>query len=583
MCGISGITVSDRSIIEKMNGSMAHRGPDADGFFIDDHISLGHRRLSILDLSEGGAQPREEGNWVLSFNGEIYNYLEIRDVLIKKGYQFNTQSDTEVLLKSYLHWGKKAFEKFNGMWAISIWNKESKTLLLCRDRIGQKPLYYRHAKPTLAFASEMKALLTLEGAGKARPEALAEYFAFGFNPESATWYSDIQALPPGHWMEWNPKSGLSKPVQYWAPKWGMERPSEKEALEELDHLLRDSLRLRLRSDVPLGVFISGGLDSLGMASLFDSPWTGLHVALDSKEEQLIRNALSNKESELIVAHPDSFNYTEDFQHIMQHFDTPFADNSSIPTYWICREARNKGFTVMLGGDGGDELFLGYKRYKQMGLYKKWGGAFFIKFAHQFSNKLIPGHDVDKALRFLAKESFEDYYLKLRGGFTKDEWPVLFSRDYIESIKDYNPADAVRERWPKENWPLLKQAQAFDWSNNFVSDILVKSDRMSMANSIELRSPFLDYRLFEWSAKLHPDILHQGELKGLYKKWLRTKLPEEVLNQPKRGFGMNQNTKLKDLAHEAFSVSIDNWLLNQQKIFFLNSFDAFYDKTKKPIK
>ncbi|QTN38485.1 asparagine synthase (glutamine-hydrolyzing) [Cryomorphaceae bacterium] len=573
MCGISGITTNDRGLIERMNRTMVHRGPDAEGYYVDEEIGLGHRRLSIIDLSEGGAQPRVQDHLVLTFNGELYNYLEIREELRGLGHRFDTESDTEVLLTAYKVWGADAFKKFIGMWALVIYDTKTHQMVMCRDRIGQKPLYYTQGSFGLAFASEIKALLQIPGIGKERAEALAEYLAFGFNPEPKTAYEDIFALEPGTYREWNRDQGLGPVRKYWSPGWDVQRPSEREALEELNELLQDSVKLRLRADVPLGVFLSGGLDSMGMTTLFKSPWTGLHVALNEDEHALVEKVMAEKEADLVVATPEEFDYRGDFDHVMKHFDTPFGDNSSIPTYWICREARKKGFIVMLGGDGGDELFYGYKRYKQLDLYSKGGGTVLMRGAHALSRRLLPGHDVDKALRFLAKPTFEDFYIKLRGGFTQDEWPNLLSKEYRKSINGYNPAEEVRKNWPTQDWPTVKQAQAFDWSQNFLSDILVKSDRMSMANSIELRSPFLDHRLFEWSAKLHPDVLYGGELKRLYKEWLLPRLPKEVLNQPKRGFGMNVNDLLHPVTDHRIHPNAAEWLKEQKKIFFLNSFNA----------
>ena len=574
MCGISGITSPDRELIERMNRTMTHRGPDAEGYYLNDYLALGHRRLSIIDLSAGGAQPRTQDHLALTFNGEIYNYLELRSELQKLGHRFHSESDTEVLLAAYLEWGTQCFSRFIGMWALALWDDRQKTLLLCRDRMGQKPLYYRYQKNILAFASELKALLQIEGVGTERPEVLAEYFAFSYNPEPRTAYSDIHSLPPGSYLTWTPNGDLTFPQHYWQPTFDLQRPSADDAIAELDELLKDALRLRLRADVPLGVFLSGGLDSMGMTTQFNQHWTGLHVALNDEERTLVEKVMIQKEADLVIATPEEFDYRADFDHIMRHFDTPFADNSSIPTYWICREARRKGFIVMLGGDGGDELFYGYKRYKQLDLYSKGGGTVLMRGAHALSRRLLPGHDIGKALRFLSKDTFEDFYIKLRGGFTRDEWPHLFTRDYRDQLGDYNPAEELRHRWPTDNdWPLVKQAQVFDWQHSFPSDILVKADRMSMANSIELRSPFLDHRLFEWSAKMHPDVLYNGELKKLYKEWLVPRLPKEVLNQPKRGFGMNENEVLGQYQNPRLNKKAVPFLLEQKKIFFANSLNA----------
>jgi len=574
MCGVSGITTPDRDLVLRMSHALSHRGPDASDVFVDDRVAIAHERLRIIDLSDGGAQPRVHHRHVLSFNGEIYNYIELRKELESEGVAFETRSDTEVFLRAYERWGVECFGRFNGMWAAAIYDRKDGSILLSRDRLGQKPLYYvegrSDSEPGLAFASQIRALQQLGELDTRRVEALAEYFTYGFVPEPATWFERIRAVPAAHHVRWRPGAGLAAPERYWTLEGDLARPAEADLIDELDSLLTDALRLRQRADVPVGLFVSGGLDSTGIASLLPPGWTGLHVALDAAETRLVRSFARDSDARLVVRTAREYDYDAELPRIMREFDQPFADNSSIPTYWICREAAAQGLKVMLSGEGGDELFFGYERYGRLRLFEQIGNRSWVRAMHAFSERVSPGGSIEKGLRFLGKHSLRDYYLKLRGGFTPDEWPRLFMPEYLDQLRDFDPYEPFEAHWPDRDWPIAKCAQWFDWATNFPCDILAKVDRMSMAHSLEVRSPFLDHRLYEWAARLHPDVLFAGESKRLYKRWLRPRIPRRFLNQPKRGFGLNVDVDLAERLPPEIRPGAREWLAQEKKIFFANA-------------
>lgn len=531
MCGINGFNFKEESLLKQMNDSLKHRGPDAEGSFFDlkNKVSLGHRRLSIIDLSKNAAQPMVYSHSgkkaIIVFNGEIYNFQKIRKELIKKGHKFKSNSDTEVILASYLEWGKDCVKKFNGMWAFCIFDPQKKILFLSRDRVGQKPLYYYNYKGNFIFSSELKGILKHKIKKELNKDAIDLYFSLGFIPAPYTIYKNIYKLEQRQSLIYDlNKKSLKKECYYEWPDFGP-LENKKQAKEKFYKLINSSTKLRMISDVPLGAFLSGGLDSSTIVNFlkkFNKNINTYSVGFEGEYDET--HYINITKNHFQTNHHHKYFTEEDFnkelKDIFYYFDEPFSDPSMFPTKLLSNFAREK-LTVSLSGDGGDEIFGGYPRYKfayQMKILRK-----IPKYVRKILMGIFPGK-IREGLRLslLPKDNF---YSEARKDFYKPEiTKKLLQTKLKEALKKTrgNLPEAVR----------LMDIKFYTLPDNF----LTKVDRASMANSLEVRSPFLDYRLIEYSMTLPTKyIISFMKEKSFFRSIIKSFLPRQIINKKKQGF------------------------------------------------
>ncbi|MGE4062939.1 MAG: XrtA/PEP-CTERM system amidotransferase [Rhodospirillaceae bacterium] len=566
MCGIAGVFDGQgrdpigRELIKSMADAIAHRGPDGEGFHAGPGIALAHRRLAIIDLS-GGHQPMytADGNVTVVFNGEIYNFMALRRELEALGHLFRTRSDTEVILHAWQAWGVQCVRRFRGMFAFALWDQRSETLLIARDRIGKKPLYYSiRGGRWLTFGSELKALLA---SGRVKrgisAQAVEDYLSYGYVPDPKTIYTDIQKLPPAHMMCW--RRGAQPVVSAY---WNLDidhthRISEKDAAAELNDRLRAAVGDRLVSDVPLGAFLSGGVDSSGvvahMATLSGTAVKTCTIGFGeaSHDERAYARTLADRyqtDHRERVLPPDSLSPGSGLlDRISAIYDEPFADMSALPTYRVCAVAREQ-VTVALSGDGGDEGFGGYRRYRfhmrehaaRRLLPQSVRGPLFSTLA-----RLYP--QLDRAPRFLrAKNTFAELSQDAVGAyFTNMALAADHVREAIyaprlrQELAGYHARSVIAPMIEAtEGRDPLLQAQYVDLKTWLAGRMLVKVDRASGAVGLEVRSPLLDHDLFQWAASLPAALkISGGEQKFILKKSLEPLVPQDLLYRPKQGFGV----------------------------------------------
>ncbi len=570
MCGLCGIYHIDNrpvtaELVNAMNSTMVHRGPDGDGIFVNHHIGLGHRRLSIIDLSTGD-QPMSssDGQVTIAFNGEIYNFLELKEDLQSRGYSFSTKSDTETIIYAYMEWGEEFVKKLRGMFAIALWDNRLKKLLLVRDRVGKKPLYYFYDGKTVAFASELKAILTVPGISRELDYgALDAYFSFGYVPSPLSIFKHIRKLEPAHYAVCS-SNGL-KITEYWDLNMDDcdKTISEEDAVQELTAIFDESVKLRLISDVPLGAFLSGGVDSSAVVASMAGIMGDIAVKTSSigfSEEKFNELAFAQMVSQRYqtdhreaVVNPDALDIIEK---IVWHFDEPFADSSAIPTWYVSKITR-ENVTVALSGDGGDENFAGYtQRYSmnrfEHGIRKKIPSAIRTSLLGPIA-ALYPRIDsLPRPLRlkhFLTNLSLpmeQAYFRDMSFYFTEDDKKMLYCPDMKKVLKDHSSFDVLGRFFEKiTTADPVSRAQYVDIKTYMTEDILVKVDRMSMAHSLEVRAPILDHKLMEFAAKLPSRLkLNGNESKYIFKKMNEKRLPRDILYRKKQGFSVPLSDWLK---------------------------------------
>ena len=556
MCGIAGFSGSGgREDIEAMTGALVHRGPDADGFYARDGLFLGHRRLSIIDLG-GGAQPMEteDGELVIVFNGEIYNHRELRKELEQRGCRFATDhSDTEVLLHGWREWGEGMLQKLNGMWAFAIYDKRSRRIFLSRDRFGKKPLYYFHRAGTFAFASELTALLKHPLA----PHELSElsrvkFFAHGLLPAPNTPFSGIWKLPAGHNLIVEPDATACRVSRYW--RFAIEPEengvAESSLAEELQEKLAQATARRLIADVPLGIFLSGGIDSSAVAALATRqiPAADLRTfTIGFSEPTFDESAPARRMAEFLGTDhcEERLGLAEaiDFlPEIFDKLDEPQGDSSLLPTWMLCRFAR-RHVTVALGGDGGDELFAGYDTFRAIRASEAYS-RFVPRPLHAGLRMLaarLPVSHANISLDFKIKRT-------LRGlSYPPRLWnPVWLGALEPDDLARFTGSHfGVEEIFSEaiEAWDACASDDLIDRTLQFYTEIylqdgiLAKADRASMMNSLEVRSPFLDMEVADFARKLpHRYKLRDGQTKYLLKRALRGLVPDDIIDRKKKGFG-----------------------------------------------
>jgi len=583
MCGICGIVrtasgaVFSRELIAGMCQTIVHRGPDDEGVYIDERAGLGNRRLSIIDV-EGGHQPlsNEDGSIWIAYNGEAYNFAEIRDDLKARGHAFTTRSDTETMVHAYEEWGAPAFiERFRGMFAFALWDKKKETLHLMRDRIGIKPLYYTLlADRTLVFGSELKTILAHPGVRReVEPRALDLYLTLEYVPAPYSMFKNIFKLPAGHFLTW--KDGHIEVKKYWdlEPDPRPARPASLPAVEdELYALLKESVNLRLVSDVPLGAFLSGGIDSscvVGlMRELGAEPLRTFSIGFADQSYNELTHArrIAEKfrtEHEEFILEPNALELTEK---LVRHLDEPLGDFSIFPTYLVSEMAR-RHVTVALSGDGGDELFGGYEHYQAQRMARWPGVAAAARAVGTVTDRMRPSKKKKGAWNKLRRftQAFDHdaghrhfrWMMFLTEGMKRD----LYGPAFQGAIGGIGP---IRGREPfaghfaaMEGFDRISGELYLDLKTYLVDDIMVKVDRMSMAASLEAREPLLDHKLVEFAYHLPGDLkLHGSTTKWIFKKTLERLLPHETLYRKKEGFSIPIKhwlaADLRDLMEETLS-------------------------------
>lgn len=554
MCGIvgsAGRSVPSADAFTAQCGTMRHRGPDASGEWrsADRSVALGHRRLSIIDLSEAGSQPMSDasGHLQITFNGEIYNYREVRKTLEDLGRRFRSASDTEVLLQAYSEWGTDCLRRINGMFAFAIYDLRERRIFLARDRAGEKPLFYRHAGGRLAFASELKALLLQSSFSRViNTEALDHYLAYGYVPGELCLLEGVRKLPPAHALTYSIEKDDLRVWRYWnlpEPVSANEADPE-ELLQQLDELLADAVRLQLVADVPVGVLLSGGVDSSLITAMaarvsnspvrtFTITFPGQGVYNEGPYARMVASHFGTRHTEL-VAEPAT---VELLPQLARQYDEPVGDSSMVPTYLVSKLVR-ESCTVALGGDGGDELFGGYRHYSSIQRQMRWRGLLpgpVKRTIGAASGFLPPGFRGRTSLRSLAtidRDAWTGATLHFDGHWRRRLAPAT------RALQGF-PPEAYRLNAGELGDTVLQKMTAADFATYLPEDILVKVDRASMLASLEVRAPFLDYRVIEFAFGKVPDALRATRTtrKVLLKLLAARLLPKTLDLQRKQGFSL----------------------------------------------
>jgi len=583
MCGIAG-TVGPtaalageqaREIIKQMCDVIEHRGPDDWGFrvenFAESTLAIGMRRLSIIDVARGH-QPisNEDGTVWIVLNGEIYNYRELREELIARGHRFATRSDTETIVHLYEEEGERCVERLRGMFSFAIWDGRDRSLTLARDRVGKKPAHYALADGALVFGSEIKSLLRHPAVKReVAPEAIAAYLTFSYVPDPLTAFKGVYKLPPGHTLTF--KDGRVRTRCYWNFNYRGEWEDaallgEVEYIGRLRELLTESVRIRLESEVPLGVFLSGGIDSSLVAALMARE-TGRRIKTFSigfgetefdelPYARITANLLGADHHEFVVT-PDICSLAEE---IIWHHDEPFADVSSVPTYLMSKMAREH-VTVVLSGDGGDEVFGGYERYVIDRRREKFEmiPSFLRRHLLLGLSRALPPGAYGK--RYLSVNSLDagPRYVSSISHFDGEARKSLFSEEFLAALNGYSPESAFERIFEEPvSSARLDRQMYLDSKTNLPGDILVKVDRMSMAHSIETRSPLLDHRLIEFAQTIPASLKlarsnRRWESKYILKRAAAGLIPDEIIHRPKQGFDVPikywLNREMKEMTHD----------------------------------
>ena len=564
MCGIAGIfqPKQNRSrrpngkLIEAMTNAIAHRGPDGSGIFLDNHVGLGHRRLSIIDVATG-QQPlfNEDNSVCVVYNGEIYNYQELVKELEALGHHFKTRSDTEVIVHAWEQWREESVKRFRGMFAYALWDSNTKTFFMARDRMGVKPAYYGITTDgDLVFGSELKALLRHPHLSRSlRADATDDYFAYGYVPDPKTIFESCSKLAPAHHLSW--QVGQAKPTikRYWDIDFNSQaKGTEAELAEEMRARVSESVKLRMISEVPIGAFLSGGVDSsavvVAMSQLSTTPVKTCSIGFDAKQfdeteyaQYVAKRYATDHFARTVTV--DDFGLLDQIAHM---YDEPFADSSAIPTFRVCQLARER-VTVALSGDGGDETFGGYRRYKmhlieertrQMlptAIRKIIFGALGATYPKaDWAPKILRAKTTFQALAMSAVEAYQTSV----GCVRAPQRCRIYSEDFKRKLGVYDPIDQMRDYAKTGPQEPLAMIQNLDYLMYLPGDINVKVDRASMASSLETREPLMDHKLMEWAATLPPSLkINQGETKYLFKKTYEPYLSSELLYRPKMGFSV----------------------------------------------
>ncbi len=558
MCGITGIfnfqrkNSIDKALLKRMTDILIHRGPDSSDYYWDSYCGLGHRRLSIIDLSSKAKQPmcnEDKSIWIV-FNGEIYNFLELKKELEIKHHKFKSDSDTEVIIHGYEEYGDKIVEKLRGMFAFAVWDSDKKQLFLARDRVGKKPLFYYADEERFVFASELKAIIQDPTIlREINLESVSHYLSYGYVPAPLSIFKDIFKLLPGHYLVVN-NQGEVKITKYWDLVFNPSNYSEEYCTERILQELEEATRIRMISDVPLGAFLSGGVDSSAVVALMaknsSEPIKTFSIGFEessfdeTKYARIVAEKFGTDHKEFIVK-PDAIKI---LPKLVWYYNEPFADSSALPSYYVANITK-KYVTVALNGDGGDESFAGYDRYavnRAMNYYQwipKLARYPFEQILLQLPEPAMQKNWVDKMKRFIniASCSPEDQYIRLMMTFQNEAKSELCT-DKLNHL-NVNSMNILRKEFIRSTQLDFQNRLLYvDVKRYLPDDLLVKMDIAAMANSLEARSPFLDHKLMEFAATIPPKFKLNGfEKKYILKKALLPILPKEILYRKKQGFGV----------------------------------------------
>ena len=586
MCGICGMVNSDfektveQPLIKKMCDAIYHRGPDDDGIYVHKNVGIGMRRLSIIDLVTG-KQPisNEDGSVWIVFNGEIYNHKHIRNELEARGHIFSTNTDTETIVHAYEEYGRDCVQKLNGMFAFAIWDNRKKQLFLARDRIGIKPLYYFFDKKKFIFGSELKSILKVKDIPKRIDlTALDNFLTFEYIPAPLSIFEDIKKLPPGHTLIL--KNNSISIQQYWDLRVNGNQSEKKQDEQNLEELLQDAVKIRLMSDVPLGAFLSGGVDSSTLVALMsqvmDQPVKTFSIGFEDQTynelnyARMIAKKFNTEHHEFIIKP----NAVELADNLLQFLDEPFGDFSIFPTYLVSKMAREY-VTVVLSGDGGDELFAGYDTYiadRMAGYFTKFPGWFRNGFISRILEAVPPSPKkkglINRAKRFVEGMRLPEdlHHTRWMIFLQQMERELLFTNDIKGGMVEKDSYKFIRNYFNNvipQSDDKINQQMYVDVKTYLVDNILVKVDRMSMATSLEARVPFLDHRVAEFAATVPGNKKLQGKKsKLILKQSMEELLPKEILYRGKEGF----------------SIPIKNWIKEDLKPMMMDILSA--DKIKR---
>jgi asparagine synthase (glutamine-hydrolysing) len=576
MCGIAGKLYFDRerhvdpSLLHAMNRVLAHRGPDDSGIFHDGAIGLAHRRLSIIDLSPGGHQPMAsaDGTLWITYNGEVYNFRELRQELEAHGVRFRSQSDTEVILALWQREGVACVERLNGMFAFALWDARRRRLTLVRDRVGKKPLHYYVDGEKALFASEPKGIFVdPEVPAEADLDAIHRYLTFGYVPAPRSAFRGVRKVPPAHYVEIG-EDGV-RVARYWRLRYRPTRHlSEADACAELVARLRVAVQRRLVSDVPLGAFLSGGVDSSTvvalMSGLTDRPVKTFSIGFEEERynelpyARLLAARYGTDHHEFVVK-PDAVAVLPE---IVWHYNEPFADSSAIPTYYLAELAR-RHVTVALNGDAGDENFAGYQRYRIHQLTSRWDRLpGLLAWGIGVGVRTLPADGDPTRLLRRIQNFWADKHVEARRRYGR--WMTIlpevvkqevYSSEFRAAVEGVDPMDDLLRAYALADTPdLLDATLAADVATYLPDDLLVKVDIASMAHGLEARSPFIDHEFMEFAATLPSSLKLRGaEKKYIFKRAVRDLVPAAVLDRPKQGFGVPISAwlrgPLRELVHD----------------------------------
>jgi asparagine synthase (glutamine-hydrolysing) len=576
MCGIAGFVESSsvdtplqfdeaQELVHRMCAVIRHRGPDDEGALIEEGAGLGMRRLSIIDLSTGHQPIHNEDRtvWVV-FNGEIYNFRELRRELEEAGHRFYTSTDTEVIVHAYEQWGRSAIRRLRGMFALAIWDKRTRALLLARDRVGIKPLHYARVNGRLYFGSEIKSLLCAPDLPRDLDAgALDHYLSFLYTPRDGSIFRAVRKLPPGHLLTWT--NGRIQVERYWQwPAYEDYSGRERDAVADLRRVLSDAVRSHLVSDVPLGAFLSGGIDSsvvVGlMAETSGARVKTFSIGFDEPEFDELEHArrvarhFGTDHHEFVVK-PDAIGILD---RLIEHFDEPFADSSAIPTWYVSEMAR-RHVTVVLSGDGGDELFGGYDRYlphPRVAAFDRYCPRALRPLAAVAAAALPHGTRGKNFLRHVGRDDQKRYVDAIRF-FGADEKAALLSCEISAQLTAPDPEARLARHFARyEHLPWPSQMMRFDAETYLPEDVLTKVDRMSMAHSIESRVPLLDNLVIDFAARLPAAMkIRDGRRKHVLKELAASILPPEILARPKQGFGVPLGVWFRGNLQELFTDTL----------------------------
>jgi asparagine synthase (glutamine-hydrolysing) len=602
MCGIVGLfdirgqREPDRAILADMNSAIRHRGPDGDGLFAKPGVGLGHRRLAIIDLPSGG-QPlfNEEGTVAVVFNGEIYNYKTLTSQLESLGHLFRTVSDTEVLVHAWEEWGEGCVDRLRGMFSFAIWDQKLEVLFLARDHLGVKPLHYAYLpNGWLIFASELKGLTAHPALDKTLdPRSIECYFALGYVPDPRTIYKNAHKLPPGHLLTVHRGRGECQPRAYWDLTFKPNHTiSSGEASSALIERLRESVQSQMVSDVPIGSFLSGGIDSSAitalMAQISADPITACTVAFDSKQydETPFARQMGEKYGLNHIVESADPNQYHLLDLIAHHHDEPFADNSALPTWLVCEMARKK-VKVILSGDGGDESLAGYERYrffmaeeKVRAAMPQWVRSSLFApmgWAYPKADNLPRVLRAKSTLQSLGLDATAGYFhgVSLTSGDIRSN---MYSSQFKDELMGFNAVQVFKDLERNAPQEPLSRIQYFDFKTFLAARVLTKVDRASMAHGLEVRVPLLDHELVGWMANLPPDLkLFEGQGKHIFKQGLKGLVPDPILTRKKQGFSIPAAQWLRGPLRKRLRNCFIDKRLKQTNIFDMDYLEVLEER------